>query len=151
MRMQTMTKLALMGFLGFCALLSGSATWMTVFAQAPTPAPTQTDPLTDHIFTPMMQLGFAMAFVMAMGFLWWLMRARRDDWNSWHQSDLGLMNKMTDVIVKNTEANVSHTSSTLELARRLAEFGAVLQELNKELLSRPCLLPQSHSVRRGEE
>lgn len=109
---------------------------MLLFAQA-----AAADPITEHLLTPIMQLGFAGVAIILFAILFWLIKSRRSDWLQWNNTLMTLLVQSNELVKNNTVAFKDMTASTLELAKELTHFGVVVERMHEQLLCRPCLLP----------
>lgn len=86
------------------------------------------------------EVGFAGAFGVAAWLCFWLIRARREDWQSWFNRLIALQEEMTQVIRENTAAFANLAAAQAALGIKIAEMGGSEQKLFEKLLERPCLL-----------
>jgi hypothetical protein len=98
------------------------------------------DPISEHILTPIAQMGFAGAFALAAALVWWFARTRREDWNTWHSEQLKSVEKTSQIITLNTEAHIRVVDGLANLTNKLTDLGAATVHLTEELIGRPCLL-----------
>jgi len=97
------------------------------------------DPVVDHIMSPIAQLGFAGAFVLASALVWWFAWTRRVDWNTWHTEQLKTLKETSIIVTRNTEAHIRVVDALTMLTARLMELSTATTHLTEQMLCRPCL------------
>ena len=98
-----------------------------------------------------LQLGFIGAFLLAMSLLFWLLKARKADWEHWNVTREGDWNKWSEILLKvNAETNQAlknNTAAFMEvnktlttLCDRLTKEDAISHKMYELLIGRPCLM-----------
>lgn len=122
----------------------------TMFAAAP--ALFAQDPINTNLFTPLMQLGFAGAFLTAIWLLVMLFRAyvgliatRREDWTHWMESLMTLQKTTNQIVSDNSVAYRGVCDSQEKLCSQLADLGTHTERLYEAMLRRPCLAQEQRT------
>lgn len=92
------------------------------------------------------QLGFAGAFALAMYVMFWLIRSRQHDWQTWMAALMELHRETNTALKHNTTAFVEMSNTLSRLCEKLTNEEAYTRKVYEALLSRPCMVnePTDH-------
>ena len=86
------------------------------------------------------QLGFLGAFIVAMYIMFWLIKARRIDWQTWMTALMELHRETNVVLKHNTTAFTEMTSTLARLCEKLESDEHHTRRVYELLLRRPCMV-----------
>jgi len=86
------------------------------------------------------QLGFIGAFIAAMYVMFWLIKARRVDWQTWMAALMELHRETNLVLKHNTTAFTEMTSTLARLCEKLESDEHHTRRVYELLLQRPCMV-----------
>jgi hypothetical protein len=100
----------------------------------------------EPIWQPYIQVGFAMAFLVMTGMLWWKLRTDRVDRIDVFDKLLGMQEKMNAVIDRNTSAYHENTTAVQALNVKIRETDEDTRKVREALMSKPCILLRDPDV-----
>lgn len=93
------------------------------------------------------QLGFIGAFILAMWIMFWLIKARRLDWQTWMKTLVEQNRETGQALQNNTAAFVELNSTLAKLCEKLTSEEAYSHKVYEVLMQRPCLIATVGSKR----
>ena len=93
------------------------------------------------------QLGFIGAFIVAMWIMFWLIKARRLDWQTWMKTLVEQNRETGQALQNNTAAFVQLNGTLAKLCEKLTSEEAYSHKVYEALMQRPCLIATVGSKR----